>query len=518
MTDWSLPPERPFRVIENDWIPMRDGTRLAVRLWLPEGSGPVPAVLEYIPYRKRDHYRQRDDAWGRLLARHGFAFARADVRGSGESEGVLLAEYTEQEQRDALDIIAWLAAREWCNGAVGMRGISWGGFNSFQVAAHAPPALKAIMPMCFSDRRFTDDAHYLGGALTHPNYGWGLMFKTVMAGPPDPAIVGERWKSMWLDRLHATPAILATWTAHQRADAYWQVGSVAPGYDRIRCAVYAVCGLADYFVNVAARVMGTLSVPRKCLIGPWAHDYPYSANPGPGLDWAHEEIRWWDEWLNGTDTGIMHEPMFRAYMADRTPAETYPQDVPGRWVAEAEWPSHRIGRQVLFMNHRGLSPQIEEPAELTCAGDRVVGTLQREVHEFYMPEDLPCDQTEDDRRSLTFDSPPLEADLEIMGNAVATIRVAADVPVAKLAVRLCEVTTEGKSWLVSYGILNLTHRDGHEHPVALEPGVPVTATIALLFTAHRFHTGSRIRVALSESLWPLAWPSPRVATLRITTG
>ncbi len=517
---WSLPNKRDFRVVENEWLTLRDRTRLAARLWIPDGAdrSPVPVVLEYIPYRKRDATRALDNHTGLRLAQYGIAFVRVDIRGSGDSEGVLTGEYTRQEHEDALEVISWLAAQPWSNGSVGMRGISWGGFTTLQIAAMAPPELKAIMPVCFSDNQFTDDAHYLGGALCNANFFWGTMFQTVMTSPPDPDVVGERWREMWLARLEAAPPILSQWTSHQRFDEHWQAGSVAVDYRRIRCPVYAVGGLTDHFVNVNARLMTHLSVPRKCLIGPWAHNYPDDGNPGPGLDWVHEEVRWWEHWLKGVETGIMAEPMFRVYVCERTPVEVCPAPVPGRWVAEDVWPSPRHRQEVLYLNRSSLDPVPQVSSELEYRADRIVGLRRGEPDAFFFPVDLPQEQTIDDERSMTFDSAPLEADVEVVGMPVLKVRVSADVPVAKLAVRLNEVTPQGRSWLISSGILNLTHRTSHEQPEALEPGRRYDVEIPLFFVAQRLKQGNRIRVALSESFWPLVWPSPQIATLSVTTG
>ena len=520
MTVWSLPSKRGFHVVENEWLTLRDGTRLAARLWIPDGadSSPVPVVLEYIPYRKRDATRALDNHTGQRLAQFGIAFVRVDIRGSGDSQGVLVGEYTRQEHEDALEIITWLAGRPWTNGSVGMRGISWGGFTALQVAAMAPPELKAIMPVCFSDNQFTDDAHYLGGALCNANYYWGTMFQTVMTSPPDPEVVGEGWRQMWLARLEAAPPILSQWTSHQRFDAHWQAGSVAVDYRRIQCPVYAVGGLTDHFVNVNARLMAHLNVPRKCLIGPWAHNYPDDGIPGPGLDWVHEEVRWWEHWLNGIETGIMDEPMLRVYLCEKTPVEVYPLPVPGRWVSEQVWPSPRLTTQVLYLNRAGLEPEPETPLEIKYQADRIVGLRRGEPDAFFFPVDFPQEQTPDDDLSMAFDSTPLEDDVDVLGTPVLKVRVSADVEIAKLAVRLNEVTPQGRSWLVSSGILNLTHRMSHERPEPLEPGRPYDVEIPLFFTAKTLKQGNRIRIALSEGFWPLVWPSPQLATLTISTG
>lgn len=517
---WALPGKRPIKAIENVWIPLRDGNRLAMRLWLPEDAErvPVPAVLEYLPYRKRDGTRAEDQPWAEAFAPYGFAFARVDIRGSGDSSGLLLDEYLQQEQDDALEIIAWLARQPWCNGAVGMRGISWGGFNSLQVAARAPPALKAIVSHCATDNRYSDDAHYVGGALTMDNYDWGAEFKNVLAGPPDPAISGAGWRDIWLERLNATPAILAKWLSHQRYDGYWQHGSVAVDYSRVKCPAYMVGGQIDSYRNFLPRLLQHLAVPRKGLLGPWGHTYPQLADPGPGLDWVYEEVRWWSHWLAGVDTGIMDEPMLRAYLESRTASQTWPKDVAGRWVSEPTWPSPRVTPATWFLNAKGLSATAGEESSLTINSQETLGLTKREWFPFNMSIDLPPDQNPDDRRSLCFDSPPLAQACEILGQPLLRVRVTSSQPVAKLVIRLNEVTVDGRSWNVSYGVLNLTHRDGHENPAPLVPGRSYEVEVPCYFTAHRFARGSRIRVALSESLWPMLWPSPQPVRLEITAA
>ena len=517
---WTLPAKRPVRVIENTWIPMPDGARLAARLWIPEGAEKVavPVVLEYIPYRLRDAYRGRDDRWGNELAQYGIAYARVDVRGSGDSEGVIVDEYAPPELNDGVSVIAWLSRQPWSNGAVGMRGISWGGINTLQVAAMAPPELKAIMPMGCCDIRYTDDAHYIGGALGLTNFQWGVGFKSVMSAPPDPKIVGPDWDKMWHRRVDATPAILAEWVSHQHYDKYWQRGSIAVNYQDIKCPVYVVDGWIDTYSNPVGRLLEHLTVPRKGLIGPWGHSYPDAVNPGPGLDWIYEEVRWWQQWLQGVDTGIMQEPMLRTYMPYATPWQVYPKDVPGRWVAESVWPSPRLDNSTWHLNPGGkLSRQAGKSEQLHYVADKIVGLDKLQWLPF-PPSGMPTEQSEDDAKSVVFNSPPLESDMEILGYPLAKIRVASNVPVAKLAVRMTEVTPEGSSWPVSYGLLNLTHRASHEHPSALNVGEFYDVEIKMFMVAHRFKKGHHIRIALSESLWPLVWPSPEIATLTFELG
>jgi hypothetical protein len=514
---WRLPDKNKFDVIENQWIVMKDGTRLSARLWLPSSAAntPAPVVWEYIPYRKRDFYRSHDNSWGQQLAQYGIAFARVDARGSGDSEGVLLDEYLDQELNDGVEVIAWLARQPWSNGSVGMRGVSWGGINTLQIAALGPPALKAIMPMCCTDTRYTDDAHFIGGALGLTDLQWGTQFKAVMATPPDPAIVGDRWREMWQQRLDSAPPILQQWLSHQRNDAFWQRGSVSRDYSTIKCPVYIVDGWVDTYVNTVSRILANVTGPRKALIGPWAHDYPESGSPGPSLDWAFEEVRWWKHWLAGVSTGIMEEPMLRVYMPYATASQTYPADTPGRWIADSAWPPTGTTPQIWFLDDGRLSPKPGSQAVSVYVADKIVG-LQKPEWLPFPPAGLPREQTPDDQHSLLFDTAPLESDLEILGHPIARMRISANRPVAKLALRLCEVTSDGKSWLVTYGLLNLTHRDSDENPTPLTPGQTCDVRIDLSLIAHRFKRGSRIRLAVSESLWPLVWPSPEVVTLKLT--
>jgi predicted acyl esterase len=511
-TAWRLPEPGLLRELQGLHVTMPDGVRLALDLWLPDGGIPAPVVLESIPYRKGDLTRAYSRFWGRSLAQYGVGYARLDIRGSGDSEGVLTDEYTPQEQADAAAIIAWLAAQPWCNGSVGMRGVSWGGFAALQTAALAPPALKAIMPMCCSDRRFTDDAHFVGGVFALTGLKWATSFKLVMAGPPDPESFGAAWESTWRERLDACPPIAAEWLARQREDAYWRQGSVFHDPGAITCPVYLVGGWADPYNEAIPRLLERLDVPAKALIGPWAHGYPWPATPGPALDWTYEEVRWWRHWLAGEETGIMDGPKLWAYLPDAAPAQVS-GELPGRWVAGPNWPPRT--RTLTF----GLTPgQLVEDARgagtLRIESDRVVGLAMPEWCPSTRPQ-LPALQSADDVLSLTLDGEPLAEPLELFGATVLRLRLAADRPVATLAARLTEVTGDGSSWLVTWGALNLTRRHGPASAAPLAPGAFIDVELPLKLTARRLAAGSRLRLALSGSLWPLLWPSPEPADLTI---
>jgi putative CocE/NonD family hydrolase len=512
----ELPHE--VEVDENVFIPMRDGARLAARIWRPVGAGPVPAVLEYIPYRKRDLTRARDAMNHPYLAGHGYVAVRVDMRGSGDSDGVLVDEYRPQEHEDAEDVIAWLAEQEWCDGNVGMMGISWGGFNSLQVAARRPPALKAIISASATEDLYVDNMHYMGGCLLADNLSEATVMFAFNSLPPDPEIVGDRWRDMWHERLAGSGLWLETWLEHQRRDDYWKPASVREDYAQVQVPVLAVGGWADGYTNAIFRLLEHLDVPRQGLIGPWGHKYPHTGVPGPAIGFLQEVVRWWDHWLKGKDTGIEDEPMLRAWMQDSIPPSAAYDDRPGRWVGEPSWPTPHVEERAWTLSRWGLVDGEAETHELSIQSPLSVGMFAGKWASYAATPDLPYDQREEDGGALVFETPPLDEPLELLGLPYVDLEVAADKPVAQLAVRLSDVAPNGEATRVTYGLLNLTHRDGSADPQPLEPGRRYPVRVDLNGIAASFPAGHRLRLSISTSYWPLVWPSPERATVTVVTG
>ncbi|MBB2202356.1 CocE/NonD family hydrolase [Gluconacetobacter tumulisoli] len=508
--------------IENHlWITLADGCRLGARLWLPAGAGdtPVPAILEYIPYRKGDGTRVRDEPMHGYFAAQGYACVRVDMRGSGESDGHLADEYLKQEQDDALEVIAWIAAQPWCSGAVGMMGKSWGGFNCLQVAARRPPALKAIMTVYSTDNRFTDDIHYMGGCLLNDNLWWGSLMLAFQGRPPFPEIAGPDWRAQWLERIAAMPFFPALWLAHQRYDAYWKHGSVCEAYDDIACPVLVVGGWIDSYTNAVPRLLERLTVPRRGIIGPWGHVYPHDGAPGPAIGFLQEAVRWWDQWLKGQDTGILDEPMLRAYVTDAYPPDGTRTFIPGRWVAEAHWPSPDITPRTLHLRaDHGLGASDGGDAVLSIRSPQSHGRAGGEWMGTGCPGEMPTDQRLDDGGALVFETDVLDTAFDILGAPRLHVRAASDAPVAHAVVTLSDVAPDGQATRISYQVLNLTHRNGHETPEPLVPGAWFDLTVTLNDCGHRFAPGHRLRIAIGTAYWPLIWPAPHAATLALRDG
>ncbi len=512
---------QPVRVIKHFWIPMSDGTRLAARAWLPVGSesAPVPAILEYIPYRKNDVYAEGDQRRHGYLAAHGYGCVRVDRRGSGDSEGIYDDEYSPQELADGAAIIEWMTGQPWCTGGVGMTGLSWGGFNSLQIASLAPPALKAVIAVGFSQDRFADDVHYIGGCLfSRHQLQWASTVMAYMARPADPLSVGDRWRPLWLDRLERAAAPIDPWLRHQQYDAYWKHGSVCENYGAIRCPVFAVGAWLDGYTNPVFRMLEHYPGPCKGLIGPWGHQNPYYGVPGPAIGWLQESLRWWDYWLKGIDNGVMNEPKFRFYRQDALAPGDRPATRSGRWTCEPGWPSPNVSVRSFPLGAGTLGDAPAKRATRVYRGSLVPAADAGNWAGFAQVTDLPGEQRAEDGQSLLFDSEPLEAALEILGMPVATLEVAADRPQALLAVRLCDVSPEGCSTLITRGFLNLTHRESREQPRALVPGETVSVRVTLKAISYVVPGGHRLRLALSTSYWPWIWPSPELVTLSVTIG
>lgn len=512
---------REVREIEHVWIPMSDGTKLAAKIWLPVDAeeNPVPAVLEYLPYRKNDFTALRDSIRHPYFAGHGYASIRVDMRGCGDSDGILYDEYLKQEQDDGLEVLTWISKQPWFTGGVGMIGKSWGGFNGLQIAARRHPALKAIITLCSTDDRYADDVHYKGGALLASDMlWWASTMLAYNARPADPEVVGDAWRSNWLDRLEKTPPFIEEWMRHQRRDEFWKHGSVCENYGDIDIPVYAVGGWADGYTNAIPRMLEGLKGPKKGLIGPWAHEYPEVAVPGPQIGFLQECLRWWDHWLKDEETGIMDEPMLRAWIQDSVPPATDYDMRPGHWVAENEWPPKNAEEKTYYLSDEQLSDEGTSEKEVIVSSVQEHGLYAGVFCPFGQPGDLSSDQRIENGLATVFTSAPLEEPMKILGFPEFDVELTSDQMNALLTARLCDVAPDGSSTRVTWGMLNLTHRNSHEHPEHLVPGEKYLVTVRLNAVGHTLPKGHRWQLAISPTYWPHAWPSPKPVTLTVFTN
>ena len=499
-------------------ITLTDGTRLSARVWCPVDAAddPVPVILEYLPYRKRDGTCARDALTHPYFAQRGYACLRVDIRGNGDSHGLMRDEYTQQELDDAVEVIQWAAAQPWCNGSVGMMGISWGGFNALQVAAMSPAPLKAIITLCSTVDRFADDIHYKGGCLLNENLGWGATMWSYSSRAPDPALRPD-WREMWLDRLENEHFLPATWLRHQCRDAYWAHGSVIDHYDSISAKVLAVGGWGDAYKNAVPQLVDALP-GAKGIIGPWVHKYPHFAVPEPRIGFLQEALRWWDRWLKGIPTGVEEDPDLRAYIMDGVRPATWYTDRPGTWVGQSRGGVHPGPTSQSWWLGDSTLIGTEADTDTNVSSSADVGAQGGEYCAIWLGPEMPGDQRRDDALSACWTSAPLTADTAILGAPQVRLTLSCDQPTAQIAVRLNHVHPDGASTRITYGVLNLTHRNSAATPTPMVPGQEVELALTLDHIGYTVPAGHRLRVAISTAYWPLIWPAPAPATLHITKG
>lgn len=554
MTGGGRSAAHAVRVVEHQWIELADGVRLSARLRLPvdPDPGPVPAVLEYVPYRKDDGTLLRDNRQHDYLAARGFAMVRVDIRGSGDSDGVLRGEYLARELQDGVEVIDWISRQPWCNGRVGIMGISWGGFNALQVAALQPPALSAAVTVAATDDRYATDVHYLGGCvLAADMLGWSATMACFNARPATPRIVvaGDaatnrlnRWRANWLQRLEETPIFAHDWLSHQRRDGFWEHGSVCEDYVAIRCPVLTVGGLADGYTDTVFRLAAGLQVPYRAIIGPWSHNYPIDGVPGPNIDFLGELVEFFDRYLGpeSGDQGRGHadpdrlvdvaaaeadaawaaEPL-RIWVQDHVPPAPSYVERPGRWVAEPSWPSPNVSMQPRWLTTAGrLSAEcpVGPFGNVSGGNPLTTGLLQGNWWGYAAPGQLPADQQLESDPAFRFDDEPADEPVDLVGIPELALRLAVDAPVAQVAARLCDVAPDGSMLQISRGVLNLTHRHGHRDPTPMKPGEWADAVVTLDGVAHRLPVGHHLSLLLTTSLWPLVWPSPTEVVLTLELG
>lgn len=515
----------PFSVrrIIHCWIPLRTGEKLAASLWLPDISqgARVPAILEYVPYRRRDYTASRDEANHGYLAGHGYACLRVDVRGTGDSDGIHTEQWSEDYDRDAEDVLQWIADQPWSNGRVGMMGLSWGANTGLRMASRCPPQLKAVIPVSAADDRYSNK--YLGGCLLLNSVVWGFTMMAQNSRPPSPDAVGDDWRPMWLHRLEEIPCYPANWMRHPHHDDYWASGSLDEHFSDFGCPVFIVGGAADPgYAATVPKMLSVLNVPTRGLIGPWAHKYPQYAEPGPAIGFLQETLRWFDQWLKNEDDLIEPEPKFRIWMHEFSRPQGVAGTRQGRWVEETDWPPSDNDEKTYVLNAGGCLDQnaAKESTVAVCTPQHLGSTAGE-----WMPwlafggeAELPLDQRPDDALSVVFDTSPLDERLEFHGAPAIDLTLAVDKPVAMIVARLCDVAPDGTSMRVTYGALDLGHREGPEASIPLVPGQKIRIRMPLYHTAHSFKPGHRIRLALSTTYWPVLWPTPEVATVTVWTG
>ncbi len=505
------PPSYGVRM-EQAWIPMTDGVRLSATLYMPDGAKvgeKFPALLEYLPYRKDDGTAGEDYPNHSYFARRGYVSVRVDIRGTGTSEGVPPErEYSAQEQIDGEQVIAWLAHQTWSNGNVGMFGISWGGFNAMQMAMRNPPGLKAIIAVDATDELFHDDVHYIDGMMHIDEFELNMDMAPGITGAPhytlDEKVLGPRFD---------TPPWSLLYLKHQHDGPFWR-SPVRPRSE-IRVPCFLIGGFADgYRDSIPNMLQNVTKAPVKAWIGPWNHSFPNNADFGPRVEWRDQAVRWWDYWLKGRDTGVMNDPKLIVFMRAWHPPDPNLDSVPGEWRVEPGWPVPESKDFTLYFqtNHTlADAPATHEVHDL-----KYVPSIGVEAG-FWWGE-LLADQRPVDAFSLVYDSAPMPGDVAILGWPHAELQASSPVPLADWFARLSDVAPDGSVTQVTGAGLSGAQRDSMSEPRDLVPGKVYPLDIRMHLTSWIFPRGHRIRIAISNALWPMIWPTPYPMTTSLVLG
>lgn len=508
----AVPPSVPAygMHLERTSIPMKDGVRLAVTLYMPaprKAGEHFPALLEYLPYRKDDDEAVRDYGTHSYFARRGYVGARVDIRGFGASGGTPPdREYSAQEQQDAEEVIAWLARQSWSNGKVGMLGISWGGFNSIQMALRKPPALKAILAVAATEELFKEDVHYMDGVFHVDEFELTMDLDQGRPGAPDfsleESVIGPRMDS---------PPWSLNYMKHQRDSAFWR--APVRSIESLQVPAFLIGGLQDGYRDSIPRMLEKVAAPLKAWIGPWNHGFPNGSDYGPMYEWRDQAVRWFDYWLKGRDTGVLDDPKVLVYQQHWHAPESRPQDVPGEWRAE-NWPPAGLTPMTWYLqtDHR-LSAD-----ESHSGRDQLRYVASAGVEAGFWWGELLTDQRPVDAFSLTYDSQPLADEVAILGLPRVTLQVSADAPLADWFVRLSDVAPDGRVTMVTGAGVNGAQRDSMATPEDLVPGKVYALSLDLHLASWVFPQGHRIRIALSNALWPMNWPTPYPMTTAVMLG
>ena len=496
-------------------IPMPDGIQLAADLYMPAdipAGEHLPVLLEYTPYRKDDSRGSKYRMYTYFVKR-GYVVARVDIRGTGNSQGRTIPyEYSEIELSDGDAVIAWLAKQDWSNGNVGMFGISWGGFNSIQMAVRKPPALKAFVALMATEDLYQEDVHYMDGIIHIDSWMMSHDLSNAMPGAPE-----FRLDEDWLrNRFEVKPSVF-TYMREQRDGSFWDRASARDKYEQIQIPGYYIGGWYDGYRDSPPRMLEHVKAPVKAMIGPWDHYYPHNAWPAPQVEWRHEAVRWFDQWLKGIDTGILDEPRFAVYVRDWHPPGPGVDEIPGHWRWEEGWPIERSVTKTFYAGQdHGLSSSPSAQATHSLKYKPSVGLAGGGPVMWW--GNIPPDQQSMDDYSLIYDSQPLDSPLEILGMPRAILKVSADVSRANWVVRICDVAPDGSVTQVGGAAFNGTHRKSAREPEDLIPGKVFPLEIEMHFTSWVFPKGHRIRFAINNAQWPMLWPTPYQMTTTLAIG
>ncbi len=504
----SLPSYEKSKTEKNVLVPMRDGVELALDVHRPEETGPYPVILSVYPYHKDGMVGSSNLNQISYFVKRGYAYVTADCRGTGNSSGVSIDPLDGLNGDDLYDVTEWVAAQLWCDGSIGMTGMSYGGMTALKAASINPPHLKAIVPI-MAPSAFYHNLAFPGGSLNMLGLcgAWCGLMHCMNLMPPFYQDPDGRWEKIWQEHLDQYKPYLIGPLDHLTYDDYWKGHDIE--LEKIEIPIYIFEGWRDFALVDGIRQYTSAKGPKKILVGPWIHFNLDLISIEP-FDYLHEMCRWFDYWLKGMDNGITKEPPIALCVQGSN-----------EWRFENDWPLSSEKKKTWSLGkNKILLAGVKATADfaLEYPINPAVGTQAGLMTVMPLGIDFPHDQRRDDALSLTFDGAPLKADLEIVGEPTCTLFVSSTIGDPNLVVKLCDVAPDGVSSLVTTGWLRGSHRESHEHPRPMAPGEISEMNIEIRPTAYCFRAGHRIRLSVSCSDFPRIWPTTDGGSMTLHGG
>ena len=495
-----------MKVKKNICVPLADGTNLRVDIFTPLGKGPWPVIINAYPYQK-DSFGMTFTLEVYYLLKAGYAVVMADLRGTGASDGVSQDPFDGLRGDDLYALVEWSAVQKWSNGKVGMEGTSYGGLTALRAATENPPSLKAIYAN-MAPIAFYDNIAFPGGSLNMLGaLGAWLNFMNLINLFP-PLYIKNRpdWRAVWKQRLDGYVPYLFNAAENTTYNEYWKTIEIR--VEKIKVPTFILEGWSGFSYRDGFQCYERLTVPKKLVIGPWVHGWPSLTDIEP-INYITDMIRWFDHWLKGRDNGITKEPPLSIYVMGGD-----------FWKYEQEWPPPRVKESDYYLRSDGsLKPEADTTAKtVSYAHDPGVGTTVGLLSLFPLGIDYPREQSEDNLRSLTFDTPVLPDTMEIVGEPALTLTLSTDMPDAAITAKLCDVAPDGQSALITHGWLRLSRCDSLEHPLQIEPDKEYELHLKLWPTDYQLRVGHRLRLCLALSDFPHIFPLPSTGSMRLPFG
>lgn len=518
---------------------MRDGVRLSVDVFQPKASGRFPAILIITPYSNNPGYQPR----GTWFAQRGYVVAVADSRGRFDSEGTW-DPFDPKHKTDGYDLVEWLAAQPWCDGNVGMMGLSYMGWAQWWTASQAPPSLRAIVPEVAPPDAFFN-IPYQNGVLVGVMLDWagnvaGRVGQTISPGGYGGFADADRrlrdyMQLPYLNLNERRGALDSPWfekwiRGNTASAKYWRdIAYQTPkSYAKVKVPSLAATGWFDADFSgspmnyLAMKQHGATADARRprLVIGPWQHIINQSGKlgafdygPNALIDWDGYVCRWFDHYLKAIPNGVTNDPPVYVFVMGRN-----------RWYAEQDWPLPQTQWTKYFLHSGGRANSIGGDGTLSASPPTAPDHAAFDTYTYdpARPTRSPFtgghleDGAADTRKSssgsdvLVYTTPPLNEEVEVTGPITAKLFAATSARDTDWMVRLVDVQPDGYSAMLCEGVMRARHRDpkrgGAFNPDKLskiEPNHVHEYTIEFWrTTANAFQKGHRIRVEISSSYFP----------------